>query len=299
MENSKLTATTVISIERPKTQCVPLVISSPHSGRSYPREFVRMSALTSKRLRSSEDSFVNELFQEAKNIGAPLIRALFPRVFVDVNRGPYELDPEMFKTPLPDYVVTKNSRIAAGLGTIAKVVSNGDLVYREKLNFNEATDRINSYYYPYHEALQALIQDTKKKFGFCILLDCHSMPSSVAKPALCQSHRSRRLDIVLGDCHGTSCDPSIITTAMEQLLKNGFSLRRNNPYAGGFITRNYGKPRENVHSLQIEINRALYMDEKKMKRLESIISLTNNMSDFMLKMAQIPDPALAFQQAAE
>jgi N-formylglutamate amidohydrolase len=271
-----------ISVKKPRKQTLPLVVSSPHSGRNYPSTFVATSNLTPLRLRSSEDSFVDEVFDFAPKLGASFIKALFPRAFLDVNRQPFELDPSMFSERLPNFVTTQNSRISAGLGTIARVVSNGEQIYTDKLTFSEAEARINDFYWPYHRALKTLIDDTKKEFGYCILLDCHSMPSGQSRPKNSYRSSAGRLgDIVLGDCYGTSCNKELMNSATEILSGYGFSMRRNIPYAGGFITRNYGKPREGVHAIQIELNRALYMDEKRIERLDEIKLLTKSMTDFM------------------
>ena len=271
-----------IDIKRPPKQTLPLVVSSPHSGRNYPQKFVDASDLTPLRLRSSEDSFVDEIFDSAPTLGAPFIKALFPRAFLDVNRQPFELDPSMFSDILPNFVTTQNNRISAGLGTIARVVSNGEKIYRDKLTFIEAETRINNFYWPYHQTLKTLIDDTKNEFGYCILLDCHSMPSGTNRyKNSCRSSNGRLGDIVLGDCYGTSCHKDIINSAIDILSGYGFSVRRNIPYAGGFITRNYGKPREGVHAIQIELNRALYMDEKLIERLGNIELLAKAMTNFM------------------
>jgi N-formylglutamate amidohydrolase len=271
-----------IDVKRPFKQALPLVVSSPHSGRNYPQKFVDASDLTPLRLRSSEDSFVDEIFDSAPTLGAPFIKALFPRAFLDVNRQPFELDPSMFSDILPNFVTTQNSRISAGLGTIARVVSNGEKIYRDKLTFIEAEARINNFYWPYHQTLKTLIDDTKNEFGYCILLDCHSMPSGTNKyKNSCRSSTGSLGDIVLGDCYGTSCHRDIINSAIDILSGYGFSVRRNIPYAGGFITRNYGKPREGVHAIQIELNRALYMDEKLIERLDNIELLAKAMTNFM------------------
>ena len=271
-----------IDVKRPFKQALPLVVSSPHSGRNYPQKFVDASDLTPLRLRSSEDSFVDEIFDSAPTLGAPFIKALFPRAFLDVNRQPFELDPSMFSDILPNFVTTQNSRISAGLGTIARVVSNGEKIYRDKLTFIEAETRINNFYWPYHQTLKTLIDDTKNEFGYCILLDCHSMPSGTNRyKNSCRSSNGRLGDIVLGDCYGTSCHKDIINSAIDILSGYGFSVRRNIPYAGGFITRNYGKPREGVHAIQIELNRALYMDEKLIERLGNIELLAKAMTNFM------------------
>ncbi|MDG1274887.1 MAG: N-formylglutamate amidohydrolase, partial [Alphaproteobacteria bacterium] len=284
----------------PQKKILPLIVSSPHSGRNYPPDFVAASALTPLRLRSSEDSFVEDIFSYAPDLGAPLIQALFPRVFVDVNRQPYELDPTMFSDPLPHYVITQNSRISAGLGTIARVVSNGERVYKNKLTFQEAEERINHFYRPYHDALQTLINNTKDEFGYCILLDCHSMPSGrIGTNNPSQSKPSRLAEIVLGDCHGTSCHPHIMKSSNEFLTGCGFSVRRNIPYAGGFITRNYGKPKEGVHALQIELNRALYMDEQHIEPLEEIKPLRHAMTGFMEQLGNLVISDMGYKEAAE
>ena len=289
-----------IVVRSPQKKILPLIVSSPHSGRNYPPDFVAASALTPLRLRSSEDSFVEDIFSYAPDLGASLIQALFPRVFVDVNRQPYELDPTMFSDPLPHYVITQNSRISAGLGTIARVVSNGERVYKNKLTFQEAEERINHFYRPYHDALQTLINNTKDEFGYCILLDCHSMPSGrIGTNNPSQSKPSRLAEIVLGDCHGTSCHPHIMKSSNEFLTGCGFSVRRNIPYAGGFITRNYGKPKEGVHALQIELNRALYMDEQYIEPLEEIKPLRHAMTGFMEQLGKLVIPDMGYKEAAE
>ncbi|MBA00401.1 MAG: N-formylglutamate amidohydrolase [Rhodospirillaceae bacterium] len=289
-----------IVVRSPQKKILPLIVSSPHSGRNYPPDFVAASALTPLRLRSSEDSFVEDIFSYAPDLGASLIQALFPRVFVDVNRQPYELDPTMFSDFLPHYVITQNSRISAGLGTIARVVSNGERVYKNKLTFQEAEERINHFYRPYHDALQTLINNTKDEFGYCILLDCHSMPSGrIGTNNPSQSKPSRLAEIVLGDCHGTSCHPHIMKSSNEFLTECGFSVRRNIPYAGGFITRNYGKPKEGVHALQIELNRALYMDEQHIEPLEEIKPLRHAMTGFMEQLGNLVISDMGYKEAAE
>ena len=248
----------------PGEQTAPAVFASPHSGNDYPPEFVAQSRLRFPSLRRSEDSFVDELFATAPQHGAPLLRARFPRAFVDPNREPFELDPAMFEDELPAYVNTASPRIAAGLGTIAKVVSNGEDIYARRLSFMEAKQRIDGYYKPYHEALRELLTTTRARFGACLLVDCHSMPS-VGGPMERDAGRSR-VDFVLGDCHARSCAAVIIDRAEAVLHSLGYTVARNAPYSGGFVTQHYGRPAEGVHALQIEVNRALYMDETAIAR---------------------------------
>lgn len=281
-----------IEILAPVEQSAPLVFSSPHSGRAYPADFLAASKLDSKAIRRSEDSFVDELFAQAPHNGAPLLKALFPRAFVDPNREPYELDPSMFIEPLPAFVNRRSPRVAAGLGTIARVVANGAEIYSCKLAFNEVCARIERYYQPYHEALEDLISQTRMAFGSCILIDCHSMPS-VGGPMENDAGRRRQVDFILGDAHGRACNRSLTLTVEETLREMGYSVVRNAPYSGGFITRNYGRPETGVHALQIEINRSLYMDETTFERTEGLAKVAENMSILAARLAALELAALA------
>jgi len=250
---------TPIHVFQPDQQSLPFVFASPHSGRYYPEDFVTASRLDPLRLRRSEDSFVDQLFSSAPSFGAPLLTARYPRAYVDPNREAYELDPAMFEDPLPDYVNTGSVRVSAGLGTVARVVTNGEEIYEHKLTFAEAKRRIDHVYTPYHTALRQLIGHTKAAFGICYLIDCHSMPSTGGPME--DDPGSQRVDVVLGNNHGNACAPELIQFVEEQFTDLGLTVRRNNPYSGGYTTRHYGQPQNGVHALQIELNRALYMDE--------------------------------------
>ena len=286
-----------VRIRWPARQSLPVVVASPHSGRIYSRTFLAQTALPRRRLRSSEDCFVDEIFATTPDLGAPLLLALFPRVFIDVNRDPYELDPAMYDGPLPSYVTTRNARIAAGLGTIARVVSDSEPIYHDKLSFADVEERVTTCYSPYHQALSALIEETRARFGYCVLLDCHSMPSEAAMQHDRATDRTHMLDIVLGDCHATACHPAITAEAETRLTAMGYSVQRNKPYAGGFVTRHYGRPEEKVHALQIELNRGLYMDETRIRRRRACIAdLAGNMTELIRAIGtlEIPDvPQLA------
>lgn len=244
----------------PAEQKSAVVIASPHSGRRYPASFVASSRLDPAALRKSEDCYVDELFRAAPEMGIPLLRAHFPRAYIDVNREPFELDPKMFRDALPSYVTTRSPRITAGLGTIARIVASGHEIYARKLDFADALDRVMTHYKPYHSALASLVTETMTRFGRCILLDAHSMPS-IAGAAGDWEMGSGRVDFVLGDCHGLSCDPKLVDLVEDELVGMGYSVARNEPYPGGFTTRHYGQPGDGVHALQIEINRSLYMNE--------------------------------------
>lgn len=275
----------------PIKQTVPLVFASPHSGRVYPSEFVLSSKLDALTLRRSEDAFMDEVFGAAPQLGAPLLRAQFPRAFVDPNREAYELDPDMFEDRLPEHTNIGSPRVAAGLGTIARVVTSGDEIYARKLRYAEATYRIENFYTPYHNALRGLIARTVERFGGCLLIDCHSMPS-VGGPMDSDSGL-KRVDMVLGDAYGTACAPAVTDTAERGLKALGYNVTRNMPYAGGFTTRHYGQPSKGVHALQIEINRALYMDEKRIERSNELPILAQRIGRLIEFLVRIEPKVLA------
>lgn len=244
-------------LHAPERPFSPVIFTSPHSGTVYSDDLLPGVRLPPPNLRRSEDSFVDELFSAAPDYGAPLLAATFPRALCDANREPWELDPGMFSDPLPDWVNTSSARVSAGLGTIARVVASGEAIYSRKLPFAEAERRIYTYWRPFHAALGRLITDIRTRFGYCLLIDCHSMPS------VTQNRRvaDKRVDFVLGDLHGASCGHRVTRAAELVLMRQGYMVRRNDPYAGGYITRHYGHPADDVHVLQVEIARSLYMDE--------------------------------------
>ena len=270
-----------VVVLRPVRQTLPIVFASPHSGRTYPEDFLAATRLDPLGLRRSEDSFVDELFASAPEHGAPLLAATFPRAYCDANREPWELDPAMFADALPPWVNTTSARVGAGLGTIARIVASGETIYRAKLPFAEAERRVRTCWQPFHDTLAALIGATREQFGMCLLIDCHSMPSHghTVRPG------GKPAGFVLGDAHGTAC-ASRLTRVVEDLLTDlGHSVRRNDPYAGGFITRHYGRPREGVHALQIEIARELYMDEGHIERLPGFAAVQAAMARFIASLA--------------
>lgn len=278
-----------LEVAAPAQQQVALVCASPHSGHDYPAEFLAASRLDPLTLRRSEDSFVDEIFGGALTLGAPLVKARFPRAYLDPNREPFELDPTMFADPLPPYVNTRSPRVQVGLGTIARVVATGEEIYAHKLRFADAVSRVEQLYRPYHQALRQLLAATSEQFAGYVLIDCHSMPST-AGPGEREFKRSG-VDIVLGDCHGTSCHPVIIETAQRLLTAKGYRVVRNAPYAGGFTTSHYGAPQAGRHAIQIEINRALYMDERAFERKPFLARLGDDMRDLTEALSAI-DPEL-------
>jgi len=270
-----------VLVRRPWCQRLPLVVSSPHSGRDYPPEFMALSRLDQLAIRRSEDAFVDELVEGAVSLGAPMVAATFPRALLDPNREPYELDPRMFDAPLPRWVNSRSPRVRAGLGTVPRVVAGGAEIYAGKLAPHVAEDRIRRYYVPYHDAIATLLEETRAKFGVALLVDCHSMPSGERG----QTGAGSRADIVLGDRFGHACAPEIMANAADVLRLTGYQVRRNDPYPGGFITEHYGRPAMDLHALQVEINRALYMDESRMTRGTGMSSLKANLETLFARLA--------------
>ncbi|NVK33358.1 MAG: N-formylglutamate amidohydrolase [Rhodobacteraceae bacterium] len=268
----------------PADQRLPFVFNSPHSGCQYPKAFLEASRLDALSIRSSEDSFVDQLFAHVVPLGAPMLRAHFPRAFLDVNREPYELDPKMFSERLPSYANTRSIRVAGGLGTIPKIVSENHNIYRHNLPVAEALFRIEEIYKPYHSTLTRLLAQTHVTFGYAILIDCHSMPSQQRGPGT-----ESKPDFILGDRFGTSCDPSLTETAVDLLTDLGYSVSCNKPYAGGFITEHYGRPARNLHALQIEINRNLYMDEETQTHHGGFHKLAEDLAHFSAELTAMPD----------
>ncbi|MET0605855.1 MAG: N-formylglutamate amidohydrolase [Beijerinckiaceae bacterium] len=275
-------------LHAPFETTLPLVFSSPHSGRTYPLSFVEQSRLDARSLRRSEDAFVDELFKPVVALGAPLLAARFPRAYLDLNREPYELDPQMFDGRLPPFANTRSMRVAGGLGTIPRVVGESQEIYARRLPAEVATNRVEALYKPYHSALRRLVDQAHAAFGFAILIDCHSMPSSSFS-----KDEPARADIVLGDRYGTSCS-GLITEALEgELRARGLSILRNKPYAGGFITEHYGRPARDRHAIQIEINRALYMDERTLTPTSGFAPLAAALADSMRTFGESPLSYLA------
>ena len=278
----------ILDLQLPVARILPLVLASPHSGTEYPANFLAVSRLDPVTLRRSEDSFVDELFAAGPRLGAPLLSARFPRAYVDVNREAYELDPDMFVDALPKFVNAGSPRVRMGLGTIARIVASGEEIYAKKLCFAEAQRRIEQLYRPYHRALRGLVEETAALFGGYLLIDCHSMPSGG------DSARERSgADIVLGDCHGVSCGPQFVDAARRFLVERGFAVAINAPYAGGFTTGHYGRPSVQRHALQIEVNRALYMNERDYQRKDYFPRLVQDLAELVDHLGRAAQRCLA------
>ena len=253
----------------PLRRTAPLIFASPHSGRRYPAELLALARTGLLSLRRSEDAFVDELFAGAASHGACVLSACIARAYVDLNRDPSELDPEMFDERLPREAATATARVQAGLGAIPRVTGDGQTIYRRKLSLAEAERRIAAVHRPYHAMLQGLVADTKSQFGCAVLIDCHSMPSN--------ARGAHSPDIVLGDRFGASCHPSVTALTEATLRRLGYRVARNAPFAGGHTTQLYGRPSAHVHALQIEINRALYVDERSLDRTNGFARIRADM----------------------
>ncbi len=271
---------------RPPAQEVPFVFASPHSGRIYPPSFVAQSRLSFHNLRRSEDAFVDALFASVPGCGAPLIAASFPRAYLDVNRAPAELDAAMFEGRLPCAVDAASPRVSAGLGVIPRIVRDGAEIYRAKLAAQEASERLQRLHLPYHGALKRLVEETRVLFGMAVVIDCHSMPSAAAAP-----------DIVLGDRYGVSAAPALTGAAECAFQRQGFSVARNVPYAGGYTTQLHGRPSRAHHALQIEINRALYLDEDNIRTGPQFDALQRRLAAGLRALLSL-DPAVLIPHPA-
>jgi N-formylglutamate amidohydrolase len=282
-------------IVEPPQWRAPIIFNSPHSGSVYPDDFLIASRIDLPTLRRSEDSFMAELIADLSRRGFPVVRVNFPRSYVDVNREPYELDPRMFSGRLPSFANTRSMRVAGGLGTIPRVVGDGQEIYRERLAVDDALSRIETLYKPYHRALRRLINRVHQSFGTVVVVDCHSMPSiGVSRD------EPRRPDVVIGDRYGTSCAPLLPDMVEATMGRLGYSVGRNKPYAGGFITEHYGNPASGLHAIQLELNRAIYMDERRREKGPRFAQVAADFAKLADALATVPLGDLGpFQAAAE
>jgi N-formylglutamate amidohydrolase len=260
----------------PFRRTAPLIFASPHSGRRYPRELVTAARVGLGSLRRSEDAYVDELFSGAAAHGAPILCAAVARAYVDLNRDPSELDPEMFTDP--PAMAMHSARVQAGLGCIPRIAGDGQEIYWRKLPTGEAERRIGLVHRPYHAMLQALVEEALGLFGCAVLIDCHSMPSSARGP--------QQPDVVLGDRFGASCHPAVTALAEATLRRLGYRVSRNAPFAGGHTTQAYGRPARNVHALQVELNRSLYLDERTLERTPGFRRVRADMARLAATLAE-------------
>ena len=260
-------------ILRPVRQTNAVVFASPHSGRAYPAAFLAQTVLNAHVIRSSEDAYIDQLFGDATRYGSPILNAVYPRAYVDLNRAMDELDPALIedapRTP-------HNPRVASGLGVIPRVVSGGRLIYSGKMPLAQAQARIAQAWVPYHTALKSLLDETHRHFGQAILIDCHSMPHEAIEMHV--RHGQSRADIVLGDRHGAAARSEITDMIEAAFQSAGFTVARNTPFAGAYIAQSYGRPFARRDVVQIEIDRSLYMDEARIIPLAEFASVQRRIS---------------------
>lgn len=256
-----------------------VIVASPHSGNDYPEWFVSESRLGRHALRSSEDAFVDRLIASAPLAGAVMLASRVPRSLVDLNRSPDDIDPQVVhgaRTP------ALNPRTLAGLGVIPRVVGGGRSILRAPLSLKEAQRRISEYWQPYHDSLRGLIEEARAEFGGAILIDMHSMPhdsmSGLAGP---------RPHMVLGDRHGSSASGRVLAETEAAFAAQGFATRRNSPFAGAYMVSAYGRPAQNVHVVQVEIDRSLYMNEARISPLPDFDVFAGRIAQAIERLAQI------------
>ncbi len=281
-------------LKHPEALSSAVVFASPHSGREYSPDFLNSSDLDAKTLRSSEDAFVDVLFDAAPLAGSPLLCAQLPRAFVDLNRSAEELDPALIRG-VPRGI--HNPRVASGLGVIPRVVSGGRAIYRGKLDRDVAMERIETVWRPYHVALQGLLDHAHETYGHSILLDCHSMPSE----AVASTSRDRRktADVVLGDRFGASASDAVVEQIETVFQSAGFEVQRNTPFAGAYVTQHYGRPDRAQHAIQIELNRALYMNEDSITPHNGFADIQCRLQKVTSELARISAVSSADRLAAE
>ena len=272
-------------LNRPNQRNTSVIFASPHSGRDYTQAFLDQVVLDETVIRSSEDAYVDQLFAFAPSFGAPFLRALAPRAFVDLNRGPDELDPALIaglqRKP-------QNPRIVSGLGVVPRVVAQGRHIYSGKIGLDEAHARIANYWRPYHDQLQTLMDESNRAYAESILIDCHSMPHEALSS---MAHQNTTLpDIVLGDRFGSSAAPAIMDQ-VEQAFRNvGFRVARNTPFAGAYIVQQYGHPDRGQHAIQVEVDRRIYMNEQTFARNADFDDIKAAMTSVVEQIAAIGTP---------
>ena len=282
------TLTEAYRLIRPLRQAGPMIFASPHSGREYWPAFLAQAVLDREAIRSSEDAFVDRLFEMAPDLGAPLLAARAPRAFLDLNRAADELDPGVIdgiqRAP-------HNPRISSGLGVIPRVVAGGRAIYRGKLSLPEAEARITRFWHPYHQALAALIEETRAMFGSAVLIDCHSMPHEAI-----EAHTrpgQLRPEVVLGDRYGVAAGREVMERVEAAFAGAGLRVVRNAPFAGAYVAQAYGRPLRGVHVVQVEIDRALYMDEARIEPLPGFATFRDLMGGVVADLLSPPGVALA------
>tara|TARA_R110002096_G_scaffold367840_1_gene561103 strand:- start:34818 stop:35666 length:849 start_codon:yes stop_codon:yes gene_type:complete len=274
----------LFTLKRAKHKTNNIIYNSPHSGEHFPSDFFEYTSIDKHTLLCSGDSFVDKLFSEASNNGSVFLCNEYARSFMDTNREAYELDPEMYSEEITKTLVSDSAKVKMGFGSIAKFAYTRKHIYDKKIPFSDALKRIDDYYHPIHEKLNELLNTDFEKYGYSLLVDCHSMPSYefLGQP----SAKYRQPDIILGNLHGKSCSNKITDYLTRHFMMYDLSVAHNTPFAGGFNTSHYGDPRSNHHAVQIEIKKSLYMDEitrKPNEHFEPIKIIMSSLCDHLAK----------------
>ena len=256
---------------------VPLVLDSPHSGREFPADFDAM--VTEAELREAEDCYVDELYAAAGELGAPLLAARFPRTYLDPNRHAGDVDLDLIEGDWPwEYRPSGKAKIGKAL--IWRTLEDGRPIYRRKLSVEKVRSRIERFHVPYHEKLKAHLDAAHRRFGRVLHINCHSMRSVAGKQSE-EGEGSVRADFVLGDRDGTTCDPRFTELVRATLAGMGYAVKVNDPYKGVELVRAYSDPKAGRHSLQIEINKRLYMDEGTLRKTPGFRKLQKDLGELM------------------
>ena len=242
----------------PADPATPVMLASPHSGREYPAAFLAQSRLSLNQLRRAEDAYVDDLLAGVVTLGVPLIAARYGRAYLDLNRDADEIDPAMIADALPPSAGQASDRVAAGLGVVPRIAAQGLDIYSSRLRLAEVESRVGALHRPYHDAVAAMLARARARHGYAVLLDCHSMPTPPGAAAAPQ--------FVLGDLHGRNAAPQLVEMLAATIAAAGYRVARNAPYAGGYTTLHHANPAGGVHVVQVEVDRALYMDQARLAR---------------------------------
>ena len=260
----------------------PLILSIPHSGSDFPAEFLSQVNSSVDVMRHNEDIFVDELIKPAVDAGVPMLKMLVSRSVIDLNRDRLELDPSMFYNYPKDKDILYDKHCRVGLGVVHRINYLRQPLYKGLLDYKEVEARLKNLYDVYHNRLQQIIHKCIKKFGFCVILDCHSMPSKI-----CSIIDDRSgIDICLGNLFSQSCPQEVSDFLAGQFWDKNYKVEFNCPYSGAYITFNYCQPRRKMYTLQLEVNRSLYADESSLKKNESFYQISDDVSTAVISLAQ-------------
>ena len=268
-----------LELRGPVQAAIPLVLDSPHSGHSFPADFD--AVVSEAELREGEDSYVDELYAAAPELGAPLLAALWPRTYLDPNRHAGDVDLDLIEGHWPgEYRPSGKARFGKAL--IWRTLEDGRPIYSGKLSIERVLRRIQDFHVPYHKAIQRLLSETHSRFGRVYHINCHSMRAVAGKQS--EDAGRERADFVLGDRDGSSCDPRFTEFVRAALAGMGYRVKVNDPYKGVELVRAYSDPQAGRHSLQIEINKRLYMDESTLQKTAGFASLQKNLSHLLVEI---------------